>query len=193
MNYLLILIFIASAHLTFAKPINKNKGVCPEGGIELCQESLEGAVSKLLECNPSNPDIKQCARIFVNTLSEADDNAPFFEGMADNNSLGNVASYKKTIALMKQPEADPQVLLALYDFSKAIILQETDFVTISPEDLKKLEELVKDTFPKREFGRSLSRAAPRHRKDFINFYRKNARTIIWPDIPQGTETKRILK
>ena len=167
-------------------------GICPDGGAELCEKSIEQAAAKMIECDPTDPDVKECALIFVATLSEVDDNAPFFEGMYETKApMGNLDDYKRVVGMMKQPDQDPDALLALYDLSKAVILQTVDFNKVSPEDLKELEDMVGQTFERREF-RPLSKAEPHHREDWITYCKNRARSIVWPDTPQGVETERDL-
>jgi hypothetical protein len=59
----------------------ENLGQCPAYTAADCKSSLSKAANKITNCKISDPNTRQCAEVFVETLSSADDNAPFFEGL----------------------------------------------------------------------------------------------------------------
>lgn len=183
MRYILVMIILMPmAHA----------GLCPKVNVSNCKDSLKDAVTEILECDADDPVIKECALVFVVTLSEADDQAPFYEYITeDQYRLGNVKAYANTLEMMKK-KGSINSLQILYNLSKAIILANVDFANSTAMQKNQLGNLIDPIFKERAFGRSLANSEPRHRIAFIEYCKNRARSIKWPDMRTYKETKRIL-
>ncbi len=153
-------------------------GVCPSYTASDCKKSLSKAVNKICNCKSTDSDVKQCAFIFVETLSSADDNAPFYEPFYKNNyQVGNVKKYRSLIKWLKRKSVS--AWLAVHDLSRAMILEWADFETLSEADKKVLKNIMERQFVRVE-DIGLSSSTPQSREAFIQAMKKAARAIQWP-------------
>lgn len=156
----------------------ENLGQCPTYTAAECKNSLSKAANKITNCKINDPHTKACAAIFVETLSSADDKAPFFEGLYKRDyEVGNVAAYRKLDGWLKSQSMNGW--LALRDLSKAMILQLVDFNTLTQEQKSFLDNLLGEEFLTLENMKFLT-STPEARQDFIEQLKKRARAIQWP-------------
>ena len=155
-----------------------NLGQCPSYTVADCKSSLSKAANKITNCKLSDPEARQCAEIFVETLSSADDKAPFFEGLYKKDyEVGDIQAYRKLDQWLKGQSMAGW--LALRDLSKAMILQLVDFNALTKEQKSFLDNLLGEEFLATENMAFLS-STPAARKDFIEDLVKKARAIQWP-------------
>ncbi len=155
-----------------------NLGECPIYTVADCKSSLSKAANKITNCKLSDPETRQCAEIFVETLSSADDKAPFFEGIYKKDyAVGDIQAYKKLDQWLKSQSMAGW--LALRDLSKAMILQLVDFNALTQEQKSFLDNLLGEEFLATENMAFLS-STPAARQDFIEDLVKKARAIQWP-------------
>ena len=155
-----------------------NLGHCPAYTAADCKSSLSKAVNKITNCKLSDPEARQCAEIFVETLSSADDKAPFFEGLYKKDyEVGDIQAYRNLDQWLKSQSMAGW--LALRDLSKAMILQLVDFNTLTQEQKSFLDNLLGEEFLATE-NMTLLSSTPEARQDFIKDLVKKARAIQWP-------------
>jgi hypothetical protein len=155
-----------------------NLGQCPNYTAADCKSSLSKAANKITNCKLSDPETRQCAEIFVETLSSADDKAPFFEGLyRQDYEVGDIQAYRNLDQWLKNQSMEGW--LALRDLSKAMILQLVDFNTLTQEQKSFLDNLLGEEFLATE-NMALLSSTPGARQDFIEGLVKKARAIQWP-------------
>lgn len=155
----------------------KDLGYCPKDSADACKSSLATSLNILTNCALDRPRVKQCAMIFIETLSEADDKAPFYEGLYEKDfAVGDVDAYKKGVASLK--EYSPRAWLVLHDLSKALILNYMNLPTLTPEQKREIENLIQPVFELSE-GRKFDIDDKTHRDLFIQKIIKAAKAIQW--------------
>lgn len=163
----------------------KNLGYCPKDPAKACQASLSTALNILTNCALDRPRIKECAMIFIETLSEADDKAPFYEEFYEKNfEVGNVEAYKKEIESLKQ--YSQRAWLVLHNLSKALILNYIDVSKLTAEQKREIENLIQPVFEISE-NRKFDINDAVHRKLFIEKELSRAQAIEW-----GSPDKKII-
>ena len=156
-------------------------GYCPKGAPKVCRNSLPQAVQILTNCElTSSPDIMACGYTFVETLSAADSNAPYYIGFYEKKfDVGNKVSYQNTLASLK--ETNPEAIQVLYRLSKAIVLQYVDLKALSEEKKRELENMIQNVFRAIE-NVDFSLSNPDNRADFITQAVRDAQQINWSEI-----------
>lgn len=179
--------------MTFVLPITsllgKPLGYCPTGAPQACKNSLPQAVRLLTNCPLHSTDTLQCGRVFVETLSAADPNAPYYIGFYEKNfEIGNEAAYRKILDALKR--ANPAAIQTIYQLSKAIVLQYIDINSLSDEKKRELENMIQNIFRAVE-GVDFSLSSQQNRDDFISLSRTRAQNISWPTTLSASESRII--
>lgn len=174
-NFILLTLFLWN--LCIEPGHTKDLGYCPKDSAEACKSSLATALNILTNCALDPPRVKQCAMIFIETLSEADDKAPFYEGFYEKDfAIGDVSAYKKGVASLK--EYSPRAWLVLHDLSKALILNYMNLATMTDEQKREINNLIEPVFELSE-GRKFDINDKTHRDLFIQKIVKAAKAIEW--------------
>ncbi|MDC0349087.1 hypothetical protein OAN21_01625 [Alphaproteobacteria bacterium] len=156
---------------------SKKLGYCPKDSVQACRASLATSMNIVSNCALGKPRVKECAFILVETLSEVDNKAPFYEGFYEKNfELGDVKNYKKEVTSLHN--YSPHAWLVLHNLSKALILNYIDIQSLSPEQKREIENLIQPTFAITE-GRNFVLDNKEHRKSFIEKQLARARAIQW--------------
>lgn len=183
MNLFLYILLMCTFLLGSGKA--KDLGYCPKEEAQACGTSLATALNMVTNCALDRPRIKQCAIIFVETLSEADHKAPFYEGFYEKDFvIGDVETYKKEIESLKQYST--HAWLVLHNLSKALILNYIDISALTEEQKREIENLIQPVFELDE-GRKFDINDATHRKLFIEKEVERAKAIEW-----GSPTEKII-
>ncbi|UNM06505.1 MAG: hypothetical protein H6925_02125 [Holosporaceae bacterium] len=157
--------------------IAKNLGYCPKSTATDCRNSLADALNVITNCPLEKPRTKECAFILVETLSEADPKAPFYEGFyAKNFEIGNVKNYKEQIASLRQYSL--HAWLVLHNLAKALILNYVDIPSLTEEQKREIRNLVQPVFTVTE-GRTFDINDKSHVRYFIQKQLEMAKAIKW--------------
>ncbi|MFN7662643.1 MAG: hypothetical protein ACK5PQ_02835 [Alphaproteobacteria bacterium] len=157
--------------------LSRNLGYCPKDSFPLCGSSLAEALKVVTNCPLDKPETKKCAFILIQTLSEADHKAPFFETFYEKDfEVGDVENYKKEVQSLK--EYSPKAWLVLHNLSKVLILNYTTISTLSPDQKRSLENLLQPLF-EREEKRDMDLNDDAHIQDLIKRVIKEAKAIKW--------------
>lgn len=163
----------------------KDLGYCPKDPGDSCKKSLASALNILTNCPLDRPRIKECAITFVETFSEADHKAPFYEGFYEKEFVvGDVSSYKKEVESLK--EYSYRAWLILHDLSKALILNYTQISALTDEQKREIENLVQPVFELSE-SRKFDINDQTHRDLFIQKMVKAAKAIEWQGLTEKME------
>jgi hypothetical protein len=174
-NFFLLALFLEI--LSPERAYTKDLGYCPKDTADSCKSSLSTSLNVLTNCALDRPRVKQCAMIFIQTLSEADEKAPFYEGFYEKDfAVGDVEAYKKGVASLK--DYSPRAWLVLHDLSKALILNYMDLSTLTPQQKREIENLIQPVFQLSE-GRKFDINDKTHRDLFIQKIIKAAKAIEW--------------
>lgn len=162
----------------------KSLGYCPKDTVQECRSSLASALNVVTNCPLNRPRTKKCGMTLVQTLSEADNTAPFYEGSYQNDFLvGDKENYKKEVTSLKN--YSPRAFLVLHNLSKALILYYTDITNLEPDQKRSLENLLQPVFEKEE-KRPFNLNATDNNLEFINKTIAQARQIEWGAPTQKT-------
>lgn len=157
--------------------IAKDLGYCPKDSVQVCRASLASALNVVTNCSLDRPRVKECAFAFIETLSEADHQAPFYEGFYEKNfDVGDVEAYKKEVENLK--EYSHRAWFVLHNLSKALILNYLDIPALTEEQKREIENLIQPVFEIVE-GRKFDINDANHRKQFIEKELAFAKAIEW--------------
>ena len=155
----------------------KSLGYCPKDTVQECRTSLASAMNVVTNCPLNRPRTKKCAKSLVQTLSEADNTAPFYADLYEDDFLvGDAENYKKEVRSLK--DYSPHAYLVLHNLSKAIILYYTDVNNINSDQKRILENLLEPVF-EREEKRPFDVTSSSHNQEFIKRVISQARNIEW--------------
>jgi hypothetical protein len=164
--------------LSFAKDL----GYCPKDSVQACRASLASALNVVTNCSLDRPRVKECAFTFIETLSEADHQAPFYEGFYEKNfDIGDVEAYKKEVENLK--EYSHRAWFVLHNLSKALILNYLNVKTLTDEQKREIENLIQPVFEMVE-GRKFDINNENHKKQFIEKELARAKAIEWGSPPK---------
>lgn len=168
--------FICIAILTtLAHP--KPLGYCPKSTADDCRKSLSAALNVVTNCPLDRPRTKECAFILVETLSEADTRAPFYEGFYQKDfEIGDVRAYKAQVESLKGYST--HAWLVLHNLAKALILYYLDIDQLTDMQRREIHNLIQPSFTVTE-GQSFDIHSKTHIQDFIYKQIEMAKAIQW--------------
>lgn len=159
--------------LAYAKPL----GYCPKSTADECRKSLSAALDVVTNCPLDRPRTKECAFILVETLSEADTRAPFYEGFYQKDfEIGDVQAYKTQIENLKGYSM--HAWLVLHNLAKALILYYLDIKQLTDMQRNEIHNLIQPSFTVTE-GQSFDIHNKTHISDFIRKQIEMAKAIQW--------------
>lgn len=155
----------------------KNLGYCPKSTVADCRNSLAAALNVVTNCALDKPRTKECAFILVETLSEADNRAPFYDGFYEKNfQIGDVKNYKEEVTSLRHYSM--HAWLVLHNLAKALILNYVDVKSLSPEQKREIRNLIQPAFTVTE-GRTFDIDNKAHIHHFIQKQLEMAKAIKW--------------
>ena len=173
LNSFLSLTLIIFPCITLAKDL----GYCPKSSLKGCQDSLALALNVVTNCALDRPQTKACALTMVETLSEADLRAPFFEGFyVKDFAIGNIETYKKEVEDLKQ--YSNHAWYVLHGLSKALILYYANIDQLTDAQKNEIQSLIQPEFSATE-GRQFNIHDKTHIRDFIQKQLRLAKAIQW--------------
>ncbi len=155
-------------------------GYCPKGAPQICKLSPAQAINILTNCDLKAAKTKQCAQIFVNTLSAVDPNAPYYIGFSQITPypIGSRPKYGRFISKLKKN--NPEVVQKLYHFCQALILAYSPLNSLKPAEERELENLVGPLFKAVE-DISLAQSTKMEREDFVKKQLSSIALLKWVD------------